>query len=254
MLKIRSEQMKVFAEAARLRFEDEMMAHSKEFSPRLCGLIGDDQLRVAVRKSMEHASSYGFTLRGPIRLYIELMFLCGSSFDTDPQYTLVGEILKAPGDQMLRAEKIYQGVLDYQEKVAGPNNINVRHALEALSSFARMPITFNVHNFAEEMFEEMTHIFPQRAAYVGGDGLIALIREGRAEARKYGFPTVGGEAMIVALMFAFGHGCTDDPLYPWIRLTLKDKRIKDSAARAKRLEKKATTWLEHVLSRPRAGT
>jgi len=50
-------------------------------------------------------------------------------------------------------------------------------------------------------------------------------------------------------MFSFGHGCTDDPLYPWISRTLHDERIVNSEARAARLEKKAVTWLEHVNAR-----
>ena len=62
-----------------------------------------------------------------------------------------------------------------------------------------------------------------------------------------------GEALVVVLMFAFGHGCTDDPLYPWISRTLKDERIVGPAARVERLEKKSITWLEHVLARPRGG-
>ena len=48
-------------------------------------------------------------------------------------------------------------------------------------------------------------------------------------------------------MFAFGHGCCEDPLYPWIARTLTDEKITDAEARAKRLEKKAITWLDHVL-------
>ena len=253
MLNIRTAQMKVFEDAAWLRFEDEMMAHSKKFSPRLCEVIGDEQLRIAVCQVMERAGIYGFTFRGPIRLCIELMFLYGSGFDTDSQYPAIGEVLNASGDQMLRAEKIYEDVLDYQEKVSGPNNINVRQALEALSIFARMPVTLSTNNFVEGMLGEMNHIFPQKVAYVGEERLIELIHEGQAKARIYGFPTVRGEAMMVALMFAFGHGCTEDPLYPWISRTLQDERIKDSAARANRLEKKAVTWLDHVLARPREG-
>jgi hypothetical protein len=54
--------------------------------------------------------------------------------------------------------------------------------------------------------------------------------------------------MVVALMFAFGHGCTRDPLYPWISHTLADEKIVSPAARAERLEKKARTWLDHVIA------
>ena len=49
-------------------------------------------------------------------------------------------------------------------------------------------------------------------------------------------------------MLAFGHGCGADPLYPWIAGTLKDEAITDPETKAKRLERKALTWLEHVLA------
>lgn len=253
MIIIREEQMKVFEDAALRRFEDEMVVHSKEFTPRLCKVLGDKQLRVALRQATERSGTYGFTNRGSIRLYIELMFLCGSDFDTDPQYPAVGVILNAPGDQMLRAEQIYAGVLDYQEKVSGPDAANVRKSLKFWADFVRKPVNFSPNDFVAEMLHKMTRAFPQKVAYTGEDRLTMLIQEGRKEARRYNFPTVRGEALVVVLMFAFGHGCTDDPLYPWISRTLMDERIVDPAGRAKRLEKKAVTWLDHVLARPVQG-
>jgi hypothetical protein len=249
MLLIRSEQMRHFEQVALRRFEDEMVAQSKDFSPRLCEVIGDEQLRVAVRSAISRAMAYGFTNRGPIRLFIEMMFLCGSAFDTDPQYPKVGEILRASGEQMQRAEQIHEVYLDYLEKVSGPGAVNVHNALKNLTFFALMPIRFPPDDFVGGMLEEMNNFFPQKVAYVGKARLTALIHEGRAEARKYGFPPLRGEVLVVVLMFAFGHGCTDDPLYPWISRTLRDERIADPAARAARLENKAITWLEHVNAR-----
>ncbi len=253
MLVIRQEQLEVFRQAAFSAFENEMVVHSQELSPRLCKVIGEEQLRAALRQAMSRASGYGFTNRGTLRLYIELMFLCGSGFDTDPQYPEVGAILKAPGDQMLRAEQIHEGACAYQEKVSGPKNVNVHRALEALLVFAQEPLTLSPNHFVAEMLQEMTRIFPAKAAYVGEQGLTALIHEGSAEARKYHFPPARGDGLLVALMFGFGHGCTDDPLYPWIARTLQDERIVDPAARAQRLEKKAVTWLEHVVAANREG-
>lgn len=254
MLLIRVEQMKVFEQAAMRRFEDEMMVHSKDFSPRLCEVIGDEQLRMALRSAISRAMDYGFTYRGPIRLFIEMMFLCGSAFDTDPQYPQVGDVLRASGDQMQRAEQIHEGFLDYLEKVSGPGAVNVRTALKYLSIFAKMPIGFSSDDFVPGMLQEMTDVFPRKVAYVGERGLRALIDEGQAAARQYCFHTLRGEILIVVLMFAFGHGCTADPLYPWISRTLRDERIVDAAARAARLEKKAVTWLEHVVARNEKGT
>jgi len=253
MLQISREQLAAFDQAGFDDFEDEMVAHSKEFSPRLCEVIGEAQLRVALRQAMNRATTYGFTNRGPMRLFIELIFLCGSAFDTDPQYPAIGEILNSSDDQMERAERIREGVLDYLEKVSGPNNVNVRQALEALSVFARRPMTISSNDFVAGMRQEMTRAFPQKAAYIKEKGLTTLIHEGRAEAQKYNLSAPRGEALIVVLMFSFGHGCTSDPLYPWIERTLNDERIIDPAARSQRLERKSTTWLEHVLARPGQG-
>ena len=52
MLNIRAEQMEVFERDALRRFEEEMISHSREFSPRLCEVIGDAQLRIAVRQAI----------------------------------------------------------------------------------------------------------------------------------------------------------------------------------------------------------
>ncbi len=249
MLSIRPAQMRVFEEAARRRFEDEMVIHSQEFTPELSETIGEEQLRVALRQAIRRAGDYGFTNRGPVRLYLELTFLHGSDFDTDPQYPTIARILRSPTDQMERADRIYARVLDYQQKVSGPEAMNTRQALVDLLVFAKKPVTFTSSNCVPVLLREMHAIFPQKAAYVGDEGLKALIHAGQTEARKHHLP-IRGEALCVTLMFAFGHGCANDPLYPWISRTLRDERIVDGAARAERLEKKAVTWLEHVLASP----
>lgn len=253
MLLIRDEQMKVLEKEAFRRFEDEMVVHSKSFSPRLCQVIGDTQLRLALNSAIHRADDYGFTLRGPIRLFIELMFLFGSAFDTDPQYPKVGEFLRDSGDQMQRAENIHQVFLDYFEKVSGPDAINVHNALRELSVFARMPITISSNNFVADMLDQLFQFFPQKADYVGQEGLEVLIHEGCTEAKKHCFYSVRAQGLLVVLMFSFGHGCTDDPLYPWISRTLRDERIVNAEARAARLERKVMTWLEHVLAENAKG-
>ena len=223
MLVIRKDQMETFQKVALQRFEDEMVVHSQNFSPELCSVIGDAQLRFAVRFAMTRAKSYGFTNRGSIRLFIEMMFLFGSSFDTDPQYPWAARILADSSEQMQRAKRLYEKIIDYQDKVSGPNAVNTIEALWNLSFLPTQPFNYNTNNFVSGMLQEMTSIFPQKAAYLGNEALQALIHSG-------------------------GHGCSHDPLYPWIANTLLDEKIVDPAARAERLEKKALTWLNHVLA------
>jgi hypothetical protein len=249
MLTIRPQQMAAFEEAMLLRFEDEMVVHSKEFSPKLTEVIGDEQVRIAVRRCIRRAGEYGFTLRGPIRLYIEMMFLYGSGFDSDPQYPWAARILRSQEEQMQRAESIYEEILRYQENVSGTDGVNTTKALQRLANMARSDLQLTSDDFTVRMRHDMHLTFPEKARYVGEDALIVLIRDGTALAQKHRFPSPRGEMLLTTLMFAFGHGCTDDPLYPWISNTLADEKITDPDLRARRLEGKARTWLEHVIAK-----
>jgi hypothetical protein len=250
MWTVRQDQVEAFRQYHLQKFEDEMVEHSKEFSPILSKLLGDEQLRVALRAAMLRANGYGFTNRGPLRLYIEMMFLCGSAFDTDPQYAEVGEVLRSSEDQMVRAERIHQGTLEYLDTVAGPENINVNKALMELPNLAQIPFRFSADDLAQGLLAETTRIFPQKVAYCGEKRMNLLIEEGFRVGQQHGFSKPRELALIVVLMFAFGHGCSEDPLYPWISRTLQDEKIISPSARAERLERKALTWLSRVLETP----
>jgi hypothetical protein len=208
VLVIRAEQMKVFERAARLRFEDEMMVHSKAFSPRLCEVLGDDGLRAVVQSAIARADEYGFTSRGPVRLFLELMFLCGSAFDTDPQYEPAREFLTTPGDQMHRAQQLHEWHNDYLRQVSGPGAVNVREALAALLNFARTPLAIEPSQLTRELLREMKRIFPAKAAYVGESNLTAIVEESAAEAVQQGFEGVRATVLLAVLRFGCGHGCT----------------------------------------------
>ena len=247
---IRAEQMEAVRTAARRSFEDEMVVHLAEFSPPLFKAVKENGLREAIRLGMARAGGYGFTFRGPVRFYLELMLLFGSHFDTDPQYPWAAAILRDQegGPQMQRAERLWEMTRDYRDTVAGQQDAYTLTALRRISDRARQPLTVPSADFASFMREEMTRAYPQKATYVGEAGLTALIGRATAPARAHGFSTPRGAALLVVLMFAFGHGCADDPLYPWIARTLTDPAITDGEDRAKRLERRAMTWLDHVLA------
>ncbi len=244
---IRDEQMAAFNKAALLAFEDTMVTHLAQFSPPLFKAVKEEQLRVAIRFGIERAGEYGITFQGPVRLYLELMLLFGSHFDTDPQYPWTAEILTDETPQMLRAQCLYKKTLDYRKVVGGPRDEYTLAALGRISALARQPPPVPPPDLAPAMLGEMKRVYPQKSMYVGDDGLQQLIKSGMTTAQKYGFTTPRALVLPAVLMFAFGHGCCDDPLYPWIARTLGDELITDPEGRAQRLEAKAAIWLDRVL-------
>lgn len=240
--------MEAFAQAAQSAFATDMVAHLAEFSPPLFKAIREEQMRQAVQFGISQAERYGFTCRGPVRLYLELMLLFGSHFDTDPQYPWAGAIIqRLEIDQMQRAEQLYAQTLDYRNQVAGPDDCYTVQALRNIATLAQQPSTLAAPALVSGLLAEIKQVYPQKAAYVGDAPLTTLIEKGIAGARRQRFTTPREITLVVVLMLAFGHGCGADPLYPWIARTLRDERLSDPTARAKRLETKALTWLMHVL-------
>ena len=79
-------QMDAFALSIRQRFEKEMVDHLHTFAPPRCELAGLEAVTQLVSLGIDRAHAWGFTKRGPVRLYLEMLMLFGWGFDEDPLF------------------------------------------------------------------------------------------------------------------------------------------------------------------------
>jgi len=246
MLVIRQQQMEVFRNDMLKSFETEMVEHCREIFPQLSKVIGNTNLHVAIRRAIDRARGYNITNRGPLRSYIDTVFLFGSDFDTDPQYPWAGEILNSDeySSQMQRAEQLYQKTLDYLDTVNGPKGVFSLRAFKRISLLAKKTEPVDESAFISYMLQQMSSVWPEKHAYVGQKAETMLIDKAIRSAEDCSLKDVSEKALFVVLMFTFGHGCLDDPLCPWIANTLKNEKIIGPSARARRLRKKALTYLD----------
>lgn len=249
MFKISSAQISFIDQQARLAFEARMVQHCQDFQPNLCKTLSPDQIAGFVRDGLDLAERAGFTNRGPARLYLELMLLFGSAFAEDPQYPWAQELLQSGVDQSIRARSLWDRVVTYQDRVGGPDNRQTIAALRHLRARAAQPPQWSAEDLQRDLLTEIEMLFPEKAAFIGPPALQALIDAGIATAHRHELRLPGQIALIVALMFAFGHGCCADPLFPWISSTLTKPEDADPMVRAERLERKAVIWLDAVLAR-----
>jgi hypothetical protein len=254
MLNIRPGQMEAFEQAAQRRFENDMAAHLRKFAPRHCKILDEEALRTIIRLGIERARKYGFTNVGPVRLFLELMFLFGSDFDTDPQLPWAAEVLadKAIKDQASRAESLYAKTTDFLGKVAGPDQEYAKDALRrALEErFEELPIPEG--DFENGMLARLEMMYSRKCQHVGDEVLRSLIwRSYKLTARHSAAGDIGA-ALFVELMFFLGHGCVGDPLFPWIAAALNDAAASDPEARARRLHAAWVAFLNQMLT-PREG-
>jgi hypothetical protein len=249
MLTIRAEQMTSLERCTLTAFEEDMLAHLREFAPLHCKVIGESGVRDTIRLGIERAKRYGLSNRGPVRFYIELMFMLGSHFDTDPQMCWAAWILQGTwiADQMERAERLREQTAHYLEQVAGVDNAYAVGAFRRLQHLSASAFPDPTADLEFQLMSGMKWVYPEKCAYLGDPPLLAVIDRGIRTAAGLGIAKPRGIALCVALAFAMGHGFADDPLFPWVAKTLSEPGIADPNMRAERLRAKATTYLERAL-------
>ncbi|MGI9074457.1 MAG: hypothetical protein ACR2JB_24795 [Bryobacteraceae bacterium] len=247
---IRQEQIEIFRQHHLQRFENEMVEHLKKFSPEHCKVAGETTVRQVIRIGIENAQTYGFTNRGPLRLYIELMFAFGCYFDTDPQYPWAGAVLNDPEnvDQKARADRLWNQTRDYFAKVFGPKHEHADDALQRLKRARVEDFARSDQPLEESILRTLFSIYPQKCADLGESTLRRLVRKGFDLAHDYNLTTDTGRTVVVALTIALGHRFVEDPLWGWARKRIADNRLADPEARAQQLYSKAMLYLEHAIA------
>lgn len=245
MWTIRQEQVDAFRQAALQQFEDQMVKHLERFSPQHCKVAGEPAVRQVIRLGIEQARQYGFTNRGPVRFYIELMFMFGSYFDTDPQYPWGQAVLTHPenADQAQRADSLYAAMNRYLEEVSGHDHC---YLIDAMRRFQQLRIDdffASRESLEASIRAKLDYVYPQRCQYLGEQILISMIRFGFQLAEKYGLGNDRGKVLMTSFTFAMGHGFANDPLYGWVSRRLTDSRWPTPAARIEELYSKGILYL-----------
>ena len=247
MLVIRDQQMQSFAQNAKKQFQDGIVTHISRFAARRFEILGEKAIGQIVSSGMERAEKYGFTNRGPVRFYVELMFMLGSDFDTDPQYPWAAELLgaKDTADQMKRADQLHQATMDYVEKVVGQDLEYEREALYRVVGPAPVAFSFSGDD-RSTITAFLRKIYPQKCEYLGDPVLEDLVQRGISSASAYSGSSRA--AMIFAgLMFVFGHGCLSDTQFPWIADTLQTGDPGDADRKIEQLYSKTRIYLQNAL-------
>jgi hypothetical protein len=249
MLIIREEQMKAFEDVALRNFENEMVEHIQQFAPQQSEIIGEPGVRKVVKLGIDRAGNYDFTNKGPVRFYLELMFMLGSDFDTDPQYPWVAEILNDQNikDQMARAESLYNKFAEYAEKVLEPKNIYEKEALHRITRQRLKDFPMLEDSFENDVTRWLWEIYPEKCNYVGEPALTELVQNARLEANNYGINFCPGTTLVALALFAFGHGCLSDPQFPWIAETLSDNSIVNPEEKAEKILLKMKSYCDNAL-------
>ena len=92
-----------------------------------------------------------------------------------------------------------------------------------------------------ELVKYFETVFPEKVHYLGEPPMLALAARAKILSEQHRLAPERGPTVLAGLMFAFGHGVTIDPQFPWVAATLV-KDTQDPAIRTERLFRRALTY------------
>jgi hypothetical protein len=237
-------------------FEDNMVEHLKHVFPIRTAAMGEDVVREVIRIGIERADGYELDTPGPVRIFIEMSFLLGSGFDTDPQYPWTQQVLADTMDQVVRANRLCIEAPKYQAAVVGPRKEYQRLAFARLDAW-RLEEAF-ASDEEDEVTEEETareplildyfqRLYPEKCQYAGPAAMRELARRAVVQAEDEQFLVLGGAVLLGVLMLMLGHDCFTDPQFSWIDDTFNGAEEATDAEKARMLTSRLKVHVRSVM-------
>lgn len=251
MLKIRPEQIEVFEQAALKRFEDEMLKHIQEYFSNHWRIIGEAQLRQVIQYGVSQAEQYGLTTQREVCLYLNLMLLLGSDFDTDIQLPWAKEVLMDEMiiDPYVRVEQLYDVAMEHLDQVAGIKSEHLGRAIVRIRNQLSEWMLLMNPVFESDLVSLFNWVYPQKSQMIGEEVLRQLIKQGITSTQTYGMATQGGVILYTGLMFILGSRFDKDPKYPWFATILNDTSLTHNESKVKALYAQVNTQLDNLLNK-----
>ena len=246
MLRIRSQQIQTFEQAAISAFELRMVDHLRTYFPWHYRMWGPETARTVVRYGCQKAQSYGFMTERDICLYLTLIATLGGNFDTDRQLPWAQQILTDTSmrEPTIRIDRLTDQAMQFLDQTVGKKDqylnralLRVRNELDELLADTSFP---DLPTHALAMLEK---IFPQKHRTVGEALLRGVVTDGVQRANTYGITSRRGQLLFIGLMFMFGCGFDTDPQLPNLATVLTDTELAEQA-KVEKLHQIALLYVE----------
>ncbi|HDS9666665.1 TPA: hypothetical protein QH882_003833 [Klebsiella variicola] len=158
----------------------EIIEHCEIMFPLLIPLQKKDDFRSCIQQSIVFAKKAGYTQRGPVRLYIDMMIILGSDFGREPLFQSLKIKYQKDLPQIERSLSLYTLLNDYIAKVYGEDGCFFKKSFEIFKGFSAEDFTVKISSSNAGLHELLRGVYPQRydfAGYNAVNDLIAVLDE-----------------------------------------------------------------------------
>jgi hypothetical protein len=193
--------------------------HLKSNFPDLIAQASSEELAQAAITGLERARGHGFNRRRQIYFMVHLSTALGSGFDSDPQYRWLQPLLdNQPGLPASHRSRVMCWHVDAFRLRAYGGDLGVSQAaLARLLAIDQRLLAQVGQGLATEGPRMLATVFPRRLDFMDRDAMFSLLNAARRAAAQHPSAGQSGAALLLLLMFLFGHQVLADPLRMWLR-------------------------------------
>ncbi|EDX9487209.1 hypothetical protein LAN87_004408 [Salmonella enterica] len=230
-MKFTEDQVTLLRKLSLKNYIDELVEHIKYVFPLLPFSCGADNLYSYIEMSIVRAKNAGYTQRGAVRLYIDMMIILGERFERDPLFkNIEARDINENLSQIEKTMNLYSFLNRYINEVYGEGGIFFMESLSKFKNFniENIPVTYknrphNIHNL-------LKYIYPQRYKFIGSNAIDHLNALSEEYAERNEIVQGNQRTYLIVVMFLFGCSLESNVFYSRLNISdLKDYLVKEDS-------------------------
>ncbi len=185
---------------------DEVIAHCQEMFPSLVALQGKAHLRSYGERGVALAKEAGFTEKGSVCLFIEMMIILGVGFEHDPLHSwLTPDALDDSSSQLEKSMARYEALKNYLDTVYGEKGVFFEESLQRLRHITINTLPVNPDSYPENVHALLRCLYPQRYDFIGYNTINTWLAFADGQMKNYEVTRAKHQAYMALIMFLFGY-------------------------------------------------
>jgi hypothetical protein len=220
---IRDEQLDLLKRVTTRRFEDRTFAHVATYFPDFLNLCDEPGIRTAIHRAWQRASTYDIVTERGVWQFVDVAFMLGEGFDTDPRVPWAAETLRSRRNEQVRMQQVFKGALAFIDGTKKDFPAWGGDEKRLLATLHQLEAESGDELAESDLPEFKSHLkalfqagLPARYDYIGPETMRVVVDRGLRGAHDQGLTTKRGVAIYTALTLLLGSDVATDPLYPWV--------------------------------------
>ncbi|ECJ2427910.1 TPA: hypothetical protein JDC26_004423 [Salmonella enterica subsp. salamae] len=213
-MKFTEDQVTFLKKLSLKNYIDELIDHIKYVFPSLPFSCGANDLYSYIEMNIVRAKNAGYTQRGAVRLYIDMMIIFGVGFERDPLFkNIVTRNINENLSQIEKTMNLYSFLNRYINDVYGEGGVFFMESLNKFKDFNINGISVTYENNFYNIHALLKYIYPQRYEFIGSNAIDHLNAFAEEYVERNKIVQINQKIYLIIVMFLFGCSLEYNPFY-----------------------------------------